>query len=356
MTSKDRVLAAIRHETPDRVPVDLWAEPDVKTSLCRHLGLRDEEALLQRFGVDFRGIYPRYIGPELKTFEDGSFEDFWGVIRKPVPHATGVHYEVCYSPLADAETVDDLEHCRWPDPDWFDYSCLADECEHYRDHAVVVGKMGRECQTIFIQTWYMRGLDRIMLDMVEDPELARAMIAKIMEFRIPHVTRILEAVSGKADILQFADDYGTQKGLMISPYLWREFFRPGLKQLVDLAHQYGLKAFLHSCGSVRELIPELIELGIDILNPIQVGAAGMDPRDLKAAFGEKLCFHGSVDTQQTLPFGSRVDVAEEVKQRIEVLGAGGGFVLAPTHTIEPEVPLGNIVAMYEAAAEYGRGR
>jgi len=353
MTSRERVLAAIDHQEPDRVPVDFWAEPDVKQNLCGHLGLDDEEQLLQQFSVDIRCIYPKYIGPELKTFDDGSFEDFWGVIREPVRHSTGVHYEVSYSPLADAKTIDDVARCRWPQADWFDYSSLAEECERYRDYAVVVGKMGRESQTLFIQTWYSRGLDRILWDMADAPNLAKAIVAKIMEFRILHVERILGAVAGKADILQFADDYGTQNGLMMSPDMWQEFFMPGLAHLVDLAHQSGLRAFLHSCGGIRELIPHLSHLGIDILNPIQVGARDMIPRELKREFGRDLCFHGSVDTQRTLPYGTSSDVTQEVQNRIEELGEGGGFILAPTHTIEPDVPLDNIVAMYEAAERYG---
>ena len=355
MTSKERVLTAVHHQTPDRVPIDFWAEPDVKRKLCEFLRLRDEEELLGRFHVDLRSVYPKYIGPELKTFPDGSFEDFWGVIRSPAYHAAGVHYEVRHAPLAEAKTLDDVENCRWPEADWFDYSSLAEQCDRHRDYALVVGKMGRECQTVFIQTWYSRGLEQIMLDMLENPELAEAIIAKVVEFRVKHVTRILEAVAGKADILQFADDYGSQNGLIMSPALWRKFFRPGLKCLVDLAHQAGLKVFLHSCGGVRQLIPDLIEVGIDILNPIQVRAWGMEPRELKQEFGQRLCFHGSVDTQQTLPFGSRDEVTQEVKDRITTLGQGGGFILGPTHTIEPDVPLENIVAMYDVAAEFGQG-
>ena len=356
MTSKQRVLTAIERQTPDRTPVDFWAEPDVKRRLIEFFGLEDEEELLRRFNVDLRCIYPPYIGPELKTFDDGSFEDFWGVIRKPVSHATGIHYEVCYSPLAEAKTVRDVEECRWPDPDWFDYSSLRQGCERYQDYAIVLGKMGRESQTIFIQTWYSRGLGRIMTDMSDDPGLVKAIVSKIMNFRTEHVTCMLEAASGQADILQLADDYGTQNGLMMSPDMWCEFFGPSLKCLADLAHQYGLKVFLHSCGSVRELVPDLIDIGIDILNPIQVRARGMDPRELKKTFGRDLCFHGSIDTQHTLPFGSRADVVEEVRDRIEVLGDRGGFILAPTHTIEPDTPLENVVAMYEAAERYGRGR
>ena len=348
MNSKQRVLAAINHQDTDRVPVDFWAEISVKDNLCHRLGLDDEEQLLQYLEVDVRSIYPEYVGPELKKFPDGSFADFWGVIRKPVPHATGVHNETVFSPLADAASIRDIERARWPSPDWFDYSGLAGQCEQYEQYAICVGKMGRESQTVFIQTWYSRGFDQILLDMTVNPDLVKAMVDRIMTFRMEHVRRILEEVAGKAHFIQIADDYGTQNGLMLSPQMWREFFRPALKRLVDLIHEYGLKAFLHSCGSVRKLIPDLIEIGIDILNPIQTRARGMDPLELKNNYGQQICFHGSLDTQQTLPFGSEEEVSEEVRQRIETLGSGGGFIIAPTHTIEPDVPIKNILAMYKA--------
>jgi uroporphyrinogen decarboxylase len=153
-------------------------------------------------------------------------------------------------------------------------------------------------------------------------------------------------------MLQIADDYGTQRGLMMSPQMWRVFFAPHLETLADMAHNEGIKVFLHCCGSSREIIPDLIALGIDILNPIQPQAKGMDPRDLKAHFGNRLCFHGGIDTQKTLPFGSVNDVKEEVIDRLTIFGKEGGYILAPVHTIEPDVPLENILALYEAAKKF----
>ena len=182
MNSRERVLAAIDHKKPDRVPVDFWAETSVKKNLYDHLGLNDEEELLQYVGVDIRCIYPDYVGPELKQFPDGSFEDFWGIIRTPVQHSTGIHYEVTYSPLAEAKDVRDVECQRPPSADWFDYSGLSRQCEQHDQYAVCVGKMGRECQTVFIQTWYTRGLGQILLDMAVASDMVDAIVAKIMEF------------------------------------------------------------------------------------------------------------------------------------------------------------------------------
>ncbi len=136
--------------------------------------------------------------------------------------------------------------------------------------------------------------------------------------------------------------------------MWREFFAPPLKRLAHMIHGAGLKVFLHCCGSSRSIIPDLIELGVDILNPIQVHAAGMDPKELKNEFGDALCFHGAVDTQRTLPMGTKDDVIGEVKERIAIMGKGGGYILAPVHTVESDVPIENVLALYDAAREYGR--
>jgi uroporphyrinogen decarboxylase len=354
MNSKERVVMAIDHKEPDRIPLDFWWSHEMRDKLLDYLKLESVDDLQQFLGSDIRCIYPRYRGPKLKKFEDGSYEDFWGVIRKPCKHSGGEYDEVVFSPLGEAKSVEDIEGIRWPDPDWFDYSSLAEQCEQYKDYAVMVGRMGVESQTIFIQTWFMLGLERILGDFIERPHFVKALVDKIMEFRVEHVKRILAATKGRAEILQIADDYGTQRGLFMSPSMWREFFAPPLKTLADMIHEAGLKVFLHCCGSSRTIIPDLIELGVDILNPIQVHAAGMDPKELKEEFGYTLCFHGAVDTQKTLPLGTRDEVISEVKERIAIMGKGGGYILAPVHTVESDVPIENVLALYEAAREYGR--
>jgi uroporphyrinogen decarboxylase len=350
VNSKQRVLAALEHREPDRVPLDFWWSQEIRDRLLHHLRLRDVDQLQDYLGSDVRGVYPAYIGPPLRRFDDGSYEDFWGVIRKPFSHGSGGEYDEVVSPvLAEATSLDDIDRIRWPDPDWFDYAGLAAQCDTYRDRAIVLGRMGRECQTLFIQLWYLRGLDNILMDFITWPAFVHALIERIMAFRIEHLKRMLVVARGRADILQIADDYGTQGGLIMSPAMWRTFFAPHLKTMADMAHDAGLKVFLHCDGAIRAIIPDLIELGVDILNPIQPTAAGMEPVGLKRDFGDRLCFHGAVDTQTTLPFGTPDDVAREVRERIETLGRGGGYILAPVHTVEPDVPLENVLAVYEVA-------
>ena len=358
MNSKERVLAAINRQETDRIPLDFWwsHEPSDEARLLQHLNLDNEDHLQRYLGSDIRGVYPAYIGPKLQRFDDGSYEDFWGVIRKPFAHGSGGEYdEVLSPPLAQATSLDDIQSIRWPDPDWFDYDSLIEQCNRYRDYAIMIGKMGRECQTLFIQLWYFRGLENILMDLIAWPEFVQALVDRIMAFRVEHLKRILAVARGRADILQLADDYGTQNGLIMSPALWHNFFATK----AHMAHfEAGLKVFLHCDGGIRPSSPggpDLIELGIDILNPIQPDAAGMDPEGLKSDFGDRMCFivgaGGAVDTQTTLPFGTREEVIAEVRERIEVLGKGGGYILAPVHTVEPDVPIENLLAVYETARE-----
>jgi len=354
MNSKQRVMCAVNHQEPDRIPLDFWWSHEMKTRLLHHLGLRNTEELQEYLGSDLRGVYPAYVGPELRRYDDGSYEDFWGIVRTPFAHGSGGEYdEVIDPPLANARSLDDIERIRWPDPDWFDYGSLIEQCERHRDHAIVVGRMGRESQTLFIQLWYFRGLESVLVDMATWPEFVETLIEKIMAFRLEHLKRILAVAQGRADILQLADDYGTQSGPIMSPSMWRRFFAPHLKTMADLAHEAGLKVFLHCDGGIRPIISDLIELGVDILNPIQPAAAGMEPLGLKRDFGDRLCFHGAVDTQSTLPLGTREEVAAEVRQRIDILGRGGGYILAPVHTVEPDVPVENLLAVYDTAKTHG---
>ena len=352
MNSKDRVMLAINHIKPDRVPVDFWCENSVKKSLMDFLKLDNEDELLTKFKIDIRNVYPKYVGPKLKTFNDGSYEDFWGVIRKPVKNPYGVHYEVSYYPLNEDLTLKKIEQYKWPKAEWFDYDSLHEQLNKYKDFAICVGKMGTECQTFFIQTWYLRGLNEILMDMIINPDAVDLMISKILDFRKEHLKEILKVLKGRAAWVQLADDYGMQKGLFFSLEFWKRYFKNPIKEIAEIIHNHGIKVFLHSCGSVRELIPEFIAAGIDILNPIQVMAKSMDPVEIKKEYGEKICMHGTMDTQKILNFGSEEDIIKEVNKKIDRLSDGGGFILSTTHTIEPDIPIKNIIAMYKAVHNF----
>lgn len=341
---------AINHQEPDRVPLDYWASPEITAALMERLGVTEYESLLEKLGVDIRYVFPPYIGPNLRQFPDRSREDIWQVRRDPV------HNEVSYAPLHQAEKLQDLDNFPWPDPDWYDYSQIPELCEEHRDCSVVVCSERTNRTSVLHQGIYLCGMEKMMTDLLLNPEFVHRMFERITGFYLEVNRRIFESGRKKIDIILIGDDLGTQESLLLSPGMLKEFVFPYLKKHFSLAHDYGIKVMLHSCGAIREIIPDLIDLGVDILNPIQVRARGMVPEELKKEFGNKLTFHGSLDIQKTLPFGSVKDVKEEVMERIKVLAPGGGFILAPTHNFQPGTPLENVLALYDTALQTGQYR
>jgi len=375
---KSRVLDAINHREPDRVPCDYWGTPEVDRMLMDHFRVDSTDGVREKLGTDIRYIYasgiiyedpeglygptPRYIGPKRQAFEDGSFEDLWGVTRKFVQVASGNTYrEVIRNPLKAMTTVGEIDaYENWPRAEDFDYSDLRKECERQKDYALIVGGMPG-CATVFIQCWYLRGLDQILMDLVLSPEMAHGIIARITEFQVEYHRRLLEEIGDLVDILMLADDYGTQTSLMMSPEHFRTFFKKPTLDLIELGKRYGLKIMLHSDGNVRKLIPDFIEMGFDILNPIQNVCPEMDPLDLKREFGNDICFHGGIDTQEMLPYISPEEVGREVRKQIEILGKDGGYILSPTHMVQLDVPKQNILALYQTSrdifsGEFRKGR
>lgn len=358
MKSKERVLAAIEHAEPDRVPIDFSAEPEVLEKLYSHFGHCDYNRLLEELNVDLRYIHPRevvyekdyYVGPEVKVLADGTWYDIWGVGRSPVAYKAGVYQQMVFSPLEGVVSVNKAEEHPWPDPDWYDCSRVPEQCARYQEYALVGGGWG----AVFGDTSRILGMEHFMASLIEAPEVVKAVIRQVEEFYLEVDVRLFEAARGMLDIYYFGNDFGTQQNLLMSETMIRDFFGPSLRNLIGQAKGYGLKVMFHSCGSVRAIIPFLIELGVDILDPIQVGAEGMSPLGLKADFGERIAFHGGVDTQGVLPFGSSEEVRRAVKDLLEIMKPGGGFILAPSQELQPDVPMENILAMYEAAIQYGR--
>lgn len=365
---KRRVLDAINHRETDRVPCDFWGTPEVDRMLMDHFGVDSLHGVREKLGTEIRYVYasgiiyedpkglygptPRYIGPKRQAFEDGSFEDLWGVTRKFVQVGSGNTYrEVIRNPLKEMTTVGEIEtYDKWPRAEDFDYSGLREECEKQKDYALVLGGMPG-CATVFIQCWYLRGLDQILMDLVLSPKVAQAIVEKITEFQLEYHRKLLGEIGDFVDILMLADDYGTQTSLMMSPAHFRAFFKKPTLELIEFGKRYGLKIMLHSDGNISKLIPEFIEMGIDILNPIQNVCPAMDPLYLKREFGNDICFHGGMDTQEVLPHVSPEEVGNEVRKQLEILGKGGGYILSPTHMVQLDVPKENILEMYRTVRE-----
>ena len=362
MDSRERTLSALRHETPDRVPRDFWSTAETDAKLLAALNLPDRNALLDRFDVDLRYIAgPTYTGPPLRKRPDGSKEDIWGVPRRGAYAGEGdrrqSYKEVTLSPLREARTVEEiLAYEKWPSPDDYDYSVVADQARRVRDSGRVVCFMGDRLNRIaqLKPAMYLRGVDQALMDMVVSPELFDAVVGRIRSFCEVYLRRILESAEGGIDLIVTGDDFGSQNGMLCSPALWRKLLLPGFRSFIDIATEFLAPVMHHTCGSVREIIPDMIEAGLTVLNPIQPGTRGMEPAQLKREFGDRLCFHGAISIQTNLPFGSPEDVRAEARDRMADLAQGGGFIVCTAHNIQADTPVENVLALIAAYDEFGR--
>ncbi len=375
MNHKERVLTALNHEEPDRVPVDLGGRQttfmiETYDRFKTHLGLNDlptkimshkwqtvyvDEQILSRFSIDCRHIRPPVkIEPELTETDDtkATFVDEWGVKRiVDAGYASIIEY-----PLQTA-TLEDLESYEWPDPaEMFDYGSIRSQAlQLYKDgEYAIVGSMGSP-GNIFEQSWYLRGLTEFFLDLVDNKEFAHALMSRITEIRKQNAECFLREVGDYLDVFQLADDLAMQNGPYMSPDLYREMIKPYQTDLFQFVKSLtSAKIYYHSCGSITRLLDDLIEVGVEILNPVQVTAEDMATDQLKQRFGKNLSFWGAIDTTAILPNGTADDVRKEVKRIIHDLAPGGGFVLSSVHNLQPDIPPENILAMYEAASRYGK--
>ncbi len=344
MTSRERWLATLRGEKPDRLPKDYWATEEFNQRLLKDLGLPDMDAFFSRYEIDRPGwAGPTYVGPPLKPGYS-----VWGWRTKPIRYAAGTYDEIAFSPLAKAATVEEIARHPWPSIDWWDFSNVAAICAAQPDRIIESGYVA----ALWFHN-YLRGMELSLEDFVENPEIAEAVISHIFKIHYEYMTRLFESAPKGIQLTQVTDDFGTQTGLAISPAIFRRYFKEPMRNLIKLAHSAGVYVMHHDDGAIRPLIPEFIEIGVDILNPIQWRCPGMEREGLARDFGRDLAFHGGVDNQQTLPFGTPADVRKEVGENISIFGGGKGYVLAPCHNIQAITPTENVVALYEAAQAYG---
>lgn len=353
MTPRDRVLASVRHEQPDRVPLFYRDVPEVEERLLRDLGLPDREALLRFLDIDFRWVEPRYVGPSLEDEETDRRRDIWGVAYRYVPFSEAAGYwEAVSHPLADCTDPAALRDYPWPELAWFDFSGLEGQVAACEGYAVMTAPGCASPGLLQSPIQALVGAEKSLTDIVLNPALFDALVERTLDFVLPFVDRMLQAASGRIDFLRVGDDFGTQNGLLIGPGEWRRCIQPALKAIGAVAKEHGAHFYLHSCGSVRELIPDLIETGVEVLDPVQVGARGMVPAELKAEFGERLCFSGGVDEQELLRTGTAEEVKAGVRQLLDEMARGGGFLVGPTHNLQDDIPTAHVVAMYEAAHDW----
>lgn len=346
MTPRERWQATLRRQKPDRIPMDYWGTAEATHKLVRQLGCADEREMFARLRIDrVLTVEPPYVGPPRAPGYD-----IWKCRTEKVDYGGGSYDECIEHPLAAYTTVDEIERDYiWPTADWFDFSTLQDQIKGKEEYPVQGG--GSEPFLIYKN---MRGEAQAFIDLAENPEIVSYCLDKLFDFAYEYTARIYEQLPGKIDLSYVAEDFGGQDHLMFSPRLIRSVFIPRMARMIDLAHQAGVFVFHHSDGAIRDIVPDMIGAGIDILNPIQWRCNGMDRASLKRDFGAEVVFHGGVDNQHTLPFGSVEDVRREVVENIRVLGAGGGYILAPCHNIQVITPVENVVALYETGYEYGK--
>ena len=348
MNSKERVLAALNHQTTDRVPIALahgYWKPDVEQALREHFYLKGYDTLNCVFNIDAYWVEPTYCGEPLGTDDDGNPLGIWGTSED-----TSLSYtDEAIRPLSEASSVADVEAYPWPRIEWFDFSSVKVLADLYRDYAIV-GPW--TWNPTFCRIAELCGFESALMSLVSQPKLMDAMIEKITDWNCAMWQNVLDAAPGQIDIAFVGDDFASQTGMMMSPDQFRRYFKPGLARLFDVAKSRGVRVMFHICGNPRDIIPDLIEIGMDILMPLQLREAGMDPEKLKREFGADISFWGGVDTQHLLPYGRPEEVRTEVRRLIDILGRDGGYVLSSSHNLLGDVLVANIVAMYDEAARY----
>ncbi len=347
MNHRERVLGALARTGYDRIPVKHEGTPEINRALMERFGLANMEQLLRVLGDDFRYVEARDIGPELRTFPDGSIEGYFGERYKYAQFSGGRYLEAHYLPFAGVTSLDALDRSRFPSADRFDYTGIKAACKALGgEYAVCFGTAG---DMDFINSIARaRGFEQVLMDIYDDDPVYRAIMDARFKFYYEMHERALQAAEGGIDITHVGDDFGHQHGPLISLEVFDRLFAPKYGAYFDMAHRYGARVMMHMCGCVEPFLPRLIELGLDIQDVVQPTTPSMDIARLAERYGSRLSFCGSMCVQTTLPFGTVADVEREVGRRL-ALFPEGGLILGPTHAVQVGTPLENILAMYRAA-------
>lgn len=371
MKPRDRFHKTVNHEEPDRVPIDYWTTSAAYRNLRDHLEITAEEdqewgimeawkiseEMLRRLHVDFRRVYMNPSSSfEMKTYPDGSTDTEYGFRGKYI----GLYWEVTYFPWAEFTEVEQIEEYPWPDAD--DPSRMEGVVEwakylHEETDYAVVGMVGGPWGVFEICEHYLRGFDKFLIDLGQRTKLAEAMMDKAMKLALDMNRVLLDEAGNYLDVVQVGDDLGHQDGLIMSPRMYRKLVKPRHKRIYSDIHKRAphVKILYHSCGAIEPMINDLIEVDVDILNPIQPLAKGMESSSLKDKYGDRLTFHGGIDLQRAMSErGTSDDLRNEINTRLEALAPGGGYILAPAHNIQPDSTPEKILEMYDYAEKKGR--
>jgi uroporphyrinogen decarboxylase len=347
MNGRERELAAIRHEIPDRIPTDAIAVEN-QAAIAAHLGI-DEQAVLPRLGLDGRIVSAGYVG-EMPEPRDGSRLPAGVPLSEWGTPNTGDYGTARTYPLAHAQSVAEIERYPWPDVAAYDYEGAAAVARALDAEYAVRGPYWRP---LFCQVCDLVGMEQAMILMALEPTLFEAILEMVYSQTLAFCERLLAACGPAMPILCLGDDFATQRGMMISPEQWRRFLKPRFARLFALGKEAGKFVWFHSCGDITAILPDLIDIGMDVWETVQLHALPVSPEWLKREYGRHLTFFGAVSTQR-LPFVGAADVRAEVRARIEVLGEGGGYICGPDHHIKPDVSVENTLALFDTARAFRR--
>ena len=375
--TKKLMFDSIMHKSTDKIPTMYRGEPSVNQKLIEYFSLGkledDWSRLVECLGADnysdgetlggFTTYFPDYIGPDFKSIFEVNRFDVWGI--KPFEIYTGDERNIVFSknpPLYSKDEITDLQKYEYPRIEWFDFSLYRNNTEQilygsFKDQEAVKLSdlkksdeyfLNTSCMnSIFMVSTYLRGMDKMFMDLLLNKRYAETLLGNIGQFMVEFNRINLKNIGNKIDLYGIWDDFADQESLMISPEIWRKYYKSWYAQLIAEAKKYNLLVCFHICGSCIEIIPDLIEMGVDILDPVQVSAKNMELENLKKKFGKDICFHGGIDAQKFLPFAKPEDIKDEVKKIKEMFMGDGGIILGPSHYLTTDIPIKNILAIYK---------
>lgn len=361
MTHKERVEISLCHRLPDRIPFDFSAEPEIWQKLKDHLDVNTNEDVLRYLDIDCRIVSYDFAvfcsssedHAEYKTWymelPNKTIVDIWGARRKIVYNQYGSYKELCNYPLSEVKTIDDLKAFNWVTPEQWNFNRLPDVIDKINENNEYY--LRYRVGSIFETAWSLTGFDNFLMQLATQPQLACYIMDRILEVHLENLRKVLEIAGNRIDMVYTYDDIAYQNSLIMSKDMWKKTLCKRQKILFDKIKSFGKPLMYHSCGAIRPLIDDLIDMGVDVLSPIQPKAVGMDFKELKMLFGSRISFHGGIDIQEVLPKGTTEMVKKEVSRAKEILGKQGGYIISPAHHIQADTPLENIFAIYGVPAE-----
>ena len=385
MTSRQRTSAAVARRPTDRVPVDFMAAPEIWDRLSAALPADPapferlspwldptREAILNALEIDCRVVsydmfvrYPEHLLAPGERADwwvtahrstpnrmwrsvgaGGRLRDVWGVVYQRTTDQGTAREQIAEFPLAGAERASDLQAFSWPSPDWWDFDPvprLVDDLLRASGPVHLRYRAG----SVFEIAWQLCGMEKFLADLLIDPAIPRYVMDRVSEVQIEIMRRFLAAAADRVPMIYFYDDVGATRSLLVSREMWEAHIRPYHARLLDLARSAGLETMYHTDGAVDRLIGDFIDMGVDVLSPIQPEVAGFDPRTLKERYGSRLSFHGGVSVTEVLPRGDPAVVRQTVHDLVQTLGRGGGYIMASSHHIQADTPIANVLAMYD---------